>query len=916
MTLNQVLKIGIHIICLKKLMRRPIILVSLCLFTIILVFVHYSIQNSPSGGEQEAPDIANVNEPRYLSSTGLNFGRGNHWRENIASLHERIDHLAKIKLSLSNELRTIQRKKVQLVQDNNYLLSKNEQVLNSINRNKLLLRQLELDVSALRKRRSEDNCDIGRIAPILFKPMASEEYDDLVFVNLTRRKLPQLDQYKIAEYGTPQSHSLNISRCSLAKQFSFHLSMDSRNESVGISSGESVFKTGIDLLLNHRLHTSDVNRTCMIVKFLTSTKQLGNLDPTENYLLIDFQGLLQRDTLSRPNHSILASPFFHSQQYIDKLDIVIPSVIKPFFAFDSIVGSIPPSSPIGRKYLASYFGIRNENETTKRINQAERILQTIHRNSIDDLFLFLYDCDPNYKPDCYSQREKLTELSVFSILIAPTRSQESHHLHESLYLALSKGSVPVVLASRSTMNILPFNEVIDWTKASIILPLERLPEVHFIMRTMSAVDLYRYKYFGRHLFEKYLATSEQVMNAIISIVSLERLNYPPMPILNVETKLYRSSKQLTYDTDCLQSACIDNKSENSTASLTAELLGPREPPLASAKFRHNFTLALSGRYDLWNEPMFSPHELYPSLPLEAIAPSEHKFLSTDQAYRPIAEGLGGSGNEFSRALGGDFPNEQFSIVLLTYNRNDMLMKTLERLKSMPYLNKILVVWNGVENPPHEKLVWPDVGVPLELVRVERNSLNNRFIPYDGIETDAILSLDDDSPLRADEIVFAFRVWRQSRDQIVGFPGRYHAWDREKESWVYNSNHSCELSMVLTGGAFFHKYYSYQYTFKMAHSIREIVDRYMNCEDIAMNFLVAHLTRKPPIKVTSRWTFHCSGCANSLSEDDSHFTERHECLNLFTSIYGYMPLMSTQHRADSVLFKTRLPSDKQKCFKYV
>ena len=28
----------------------------------------------------------------------------------------------------------------------------------------------------------------------------------------------------------------------------------------------------------------------------------------------------------------------------------------------------------------------------------------------------------------------------------------------------------------------------------------------------------------------------------------------------------------------------------------------------------------------------------------------------------------------------------------------------------------------------------------------------------------------------------------------------------------------------------------------------MVDQYMNCEDIAMNFLVSHITRKPPLKV--------------------------------------------------------------------
>ena len=50
----------------------------------------------------------------------------------------------------------------------------------------------------------------------------------------------------------------------------------------------------------------------------------------------------------------------------------------------------------------------------------------------------------------------------------------------------------------------------------------------------------------------------------------------------------------------------------------------------------------------------------------------------------------------------------------------------------------------------------------------------------------------------------FRVWREARDRIVGFPGRYHAWDLTHQNWLYNSNYSCELSIVLTGAAFFHK----------------------------------------------------------------------------------------------------------------
>lgn len=35
---------------------------------------------------------------------------------------------------------------------------------------------------------------------------------------------------------------------------------------------------------------------------------------------------------------------------------------------------------------------------------------------------------------------------------------------------------------------------------------------------------------------------------------------------------------------------------------------------------------------------------------------------------------------------------------------------------------------------------------------------------------------------------------------------------------------------------------------MPETIRHKVDEYMNCEDIAMNYLVSHITRKPPLKV--------------------------------------------------------------------
>ena len=52
-------------------------------------------------------------------------------------------------------------------------------------------------------------------------------------------------------------------------------------------------------------------------------------------------------------------------------------------------------------------------------------------------------------------------------------------------------------------------------------------------------------------------------------------------------------------------------------------------------------------------------------------------------------------------------------------------------------------------------------------------LSSRFQPNALIETDAVLSLDDDAAITTDEIDFAFSVWKHFPDRIVGYPARSH-----------------------------------------------------------------------------------------------------------------------------------------------
>ena len=104
-----------------------------------------------------------------------------------------------------------------------------------------------------------------------------------------------------------------------------------------------------------------------------------------------------------------------------------------------------------------------------------------------------------------------------------------------------------------------------------------------------------------------------------------------------------------------------------------------------------------------------------------------------------------------------------------------------------------------------------------------------------------------------------------------------------------------------------QYYSYLYTNSMPGNIKAWVDEHMNCEDIAMNFLIANVTGKPPIKVAPRQKFKCPECQNyGLSADLVHMVERSECVNKFAEIYGCMPLKTIEFRADPVLYKDNFP----------
>lgn len=254
------------------------------------------------------------------------------------------------------------------------------------------------------------------------------------------------------------------------------------------------------------------------------------------------------------------------------------------------------------------------------------------------------------------------------------------------------------------------------------------------------------------------------------------------------------------------------------------------------------------------------------------------------------------------------PGQEFTAVIHAtsplLSQSQPIMKLLQVVSKSKYCSQIIILWNS-EKPLPPRSKWPPMPVPL-IVTDGRRKTSSRFLPHASIETEAVLSLDEDTVLLTSEINFAFHVWRSFPERIVGYPPRSHFWDPVKKAWGYTSKWTNEYSIVLTGAAFYHRYYHHLFSHYLPSSLRALVDRTANCEDILMNFLVSSVTHMPPIKVAQRKQYKemptLQGTKMAPWANPEHFTQRQECVNTFVSWFGYMPLMHSQLRLDPVLFK--------------
>lgn len=150
------------------------------------------------------------------------------------------------------------------------------------------------------------------------------------------------------------------------------------------------------------------------------------------------------------------------------------------------------------------------------------------------------------------------------------------------------------------------------------------------------------------------------------------------------------------------------------------------------------------------------------------------------------------------------------------------------------------------------------------------------------------------------LIVLFPSFQQFPDQIVGFVPRKHV---STSSGVYsyggfelqapgfgNGDH---YSLVLIGASFFHSKYLELFQRQPA-AVHALLDETQNCDDIAMNFIIAKHTGKTsgvfvkPVNIDNLEK-ETNGGYSGMWHRAEHFLQRSYCINKLVNIYDSMPL---------------------------
>ncbi|KAK9249455.1 glycosyl transferase family 64 domain-containing protein [Lipomyces tetrasporus] len=256
--------------------------------------------------------------------------------------------------------------------------------------------------------------------------------------------------------------------------------------------------------------------------------------------------------------------------------------------------------------------------------------------------------------------------------------------------------------------------------------------------------------------------------------------------------------------------------------------------------------------------------------------------------------------------------DKYSVLLATHSlrRQATLPFVIKQFLMSPKVDKIFVIWHDKDQPVSKNirdLVSEAQGAVVILTQTV-DSLNNRFNPVKELRTAAVLICDDDVWTPIDDIDMAFESWQRQPDSLVGFAPRVDCYDATSETikycWPFRMNPP-RYSIMLTKLMFMDANFLFLWRCGLPDNILKYVDDLINCEDIAMNFLISGVTNRAPFHIMSEEVYDF-GLDGGISSNPAHFKVRGQCVQQMTNLFGRNTLVSVQgsvHRYAETDFKS-------------
>lgn len=252
-----------------------------------------------------------------------------------------------------------------------------------------------------------------------------------------------------------------------------------------------------------------------------------------------------------------------------------------------------------------------------------------------------------------------------------------------------------------------------------------------------------------------------------------------------------------------------------------------------------------------------------------------------------------------------------TVVIQAYNKNRfvLLRQILYPYENAPFVKYIVIKTNYSIT---DLAVHLSKTRRLKILSTDILSLNSRFaIPYKFQSVCNIIA-DDDIFIEPQELSLIYQVWHRNQDKLVGpfvrlvsedssIQGDQLAASNTKNKLVYQDS-SLEYNIVLTKLMILHNKFLEHYLSKGMGKLRSIVDKFRNCEDIAINFSATilhgspmHVDANPGDLGDSRNSGRqfARFVAHGIGARQSHWDTRQVCSNELYHVLNRLPLIQTQ-----------------------